>query len=131
MFKVDINLLKNRLYLTIGPINKDRLDSVIDEIAEAVDQLDRGFTCVTRVIDIRKLGEQDVLTVIKVQDLLTTKGVSMVARVGIVEGKQILDRIGEDAGYLAVNVESLADAEGVLDKWAAKKHRRPPASPSD
>lgn len=130
MFKVDINLLKNRLYLTIGPINKDRLDSVIDEIAEAVDQLDRGFTCVTRVIDVRKLGEQDILTVIKVQDLLTTKGVSMVARVGIVEGKQILDCIGEDAGYLAVNVESLADADGVLDKWAAKKHRRP-ESPSD
>jgi hypothetical protein len=130
MFKVDIDLLKNRLYLTVGPINKDRLDSVIDEIAEAVDQLDRGFTCVTRVIDVRKLGEQDVLTVIKVQDLLTTKGVSMVARVGIVEGKQILDRIGEDAGYLAVNVESLADADGVLDKWAAKKHRHP-ESPSD
>lgn len=127
MFKVDVNLIKNRLYLTVGPINKDRLDSVIDEIADAVADLDPGFTCVTRVIDVRKLDEQDVLTVIRVQDLLTDKGVAMVARVGIVEGKQILARIGEDAGYLTVDVESPEEADTVLDKWTAKKHCRPPA----
>jgi hypothetical protein len=121
MLGVKVDVLKNRLYLTLGRVRKDEVADSAKKIEEEIKKLEHGFTCVTRIIDMRTVDDKDVREIIKIQDMLCEYGVSKVVRVGLEEGKDLLDRVGQDTAYIAVNAENLEDAEELLEQWELKE----------
>ncbi len=120
MFEVSPNPLKNRLYITMGRVRKDKLKDVEPVVEKAVEGLDSGFTCVTQVIDHREIEIADVEKIKLIQDYLVSKGMVMVVRVGLDSGTELIDEMGQIAGYEALNAKSLEEADKMLDDWEDK-----------
>ncbi|MBW1894957.1 MAG: hypothetical protein JRF40_07565 [Deltaproteobacteria bacterium] len=116
MLEIKVDILKNRLYLTLGRVRKDKVADSSKRIEEEIHRLDHGFSCITRILDVRDIDENDIHEIIKIQDLLSEKGMSRAVRVGIEAGKELLDRIGDDAGYIALTADNLEEAEKILDE---------------
>jgi len=124
MLEIKIDLLKNRLYITIGRVRKDKVADSARQIEEEIRKLEPGFTCITRMIDVREIDENDVRAIIDIQDLLAERGMSKAVRVGDDAGKELLDRIGHDVSYIALSAETLEEAEQILDEWESGEASR-------
>ncbi len=116
MLEIKVDILKNRLYLTLGRVRKDKVADSSKRIEEEIHRLDQGFSCITRILDVRDIDENDIHEIIKIQDLLSEKGMSRAVRVGIEAGKELLDSIGQDANYVALSADNLEEAEKILDE---------------
>ena len=116
MLEIKVDVLKNRLYLTLGRVRKDKVADSSRKIEEEIHRLDPGFSCITRILDVRDIDENDVLEIIKIQDLLTEKGMARAVRIGVDKGKELIDTIGEDGSYVTLTADSLEEAEKMLDE---------------
>jgi hypothetical protein len=121
MLDVKIDLLKNRLYITLGRARNDQVSNSVPMIEEKIRQLESGFTCITRIIDMREINEDDVKAITQVQSLLCKYGMSKAVRVGIDKGKEILDQVGQDVNYSTTSANSPQEAEKILDEWVANE----------
>ena len=90
-------------------------------IEEKIRALEPGFTCLTRIIDIRDITDDDIQAITQVQRLLCECGMSIAVRIGIDEGKKFLDRIGQDVTYSVNHANSPQEAEKILDEWVANQ----------
>lgn len=117
MLEIKVNPLKNRLYITLGRVRKDKVADAAKSISEKIRSLDQGFTCITRIVDIRDIDENDIREILKIQDLLSQNGMSKAVRVGAETGKDLLDRLGQDVSYIALSAATLEEAEQILDEW--------------
>jgi hypothetical protein len=124
MLQIKVDVLKNRLYLTLGRVRKDKVTDSSKRIEEEIHRLDNGFSCITRILDVRDIDENDIREIMKIQDLLAEKGMARVVRVGIEEGKELLDRIGQDVDYIALTADDLEEAEKILDELDARDAKR-------
>jgi len=124
MLEIKVDVLKNRLYLTMGRVRKDKVADASKRIGEEIHRLDTGFSCVTRVLDVRDIDGNDIQEIMKIQDLLAEKGMARVVRVGIEEGKELLDRVGQDVGYIALAADDLEEAEKILDELDERDAKR-------
>ncbi|NOY68336.1 MAG: hypothetical protein GXP53_02425 [Deltaproteobacteria bacterium] len=121
MLDVKVNILKNRLYITLGRIPKNRVNGAHLTIEKALINLAPGFTCITRVVDIRDVDEKDIAEIMKVQGLLEEHGMAMAARVGAEHGKEILTFTGKSVGYAAFTAKTIDEAERLLDEWESEQ----------
>ena len=121
MLETKVDLIKNRLYITIGRVRKDKVADSARQIESEIHKLEPGFTCITRMIDVREIDENDVRAIIEIQDLLAEHGMSKAVRVGADTGKELLDRIGQDVSYIALSADTLEEAEQILDDWESSE----------
>lgn len=124
MLQIKVDVLKNRLYLTMGRVRKDKVADASKRIEKEIHRLDTGFSCITRILDVRDIDENDIREIMNIQDLLAEKGMARVVRVGIEEGKELLDRVGQDVGYIALTADDLEEAEEILDELDARDAKR-------
>jgi len=124
MLQIKVDVLKNRLYLTLGRVRKDKVTDSSKQIREEIHRLDAGFSCIARILDVRDIDRNDIQEIMKIQDLLAEKGMARVVRVGIEEGKELLDRIGQDVGYIALTADDLEEAEKILDELDERDAKR-------
>jgi hypothetical protein len=124
MLEIKIDLLKNRLYITLGRVRKDKVADSARQIEEEIHKLEPGFTCITRMIDVREIDANDVRAIIEIQDMLAEHGMSKAVRVGADAGKELLDRIGQDVSYIALSADTLEEAEQILDEWESGEASR-------
>ncbi len=124
MLEIKIDLLKNRLYITLGRVRKDKVADSARQIEEEIHKLEPGFTCITRMIDVREIDANDVRAIIEIQDMLAEHGMSKAVRVGADAGKELLDRIGHDVSYSALSADTLEEAEQILDEWESGEASR-------
>jgi hypothetical protein len=124
MLEIKVDVLKNRLYLTLGRVRKDKVADSAKQIEEQIHRLDAGFSCIARILDVRDIDEHDIRQIMNIQDLLAEKGMARVVRVGIEEGKKLLDSIGQDVGYIALSADDLEEAESILDEMDERDARR-------
>jgi hypothetical protein len=117
MLDVKVDLIKNRLYITLGRIQKNRVKNAASVVEKAVFKLEPGFTCVTRVIDARDIDSDDIAEIKRIQTTLAECGMAKAVRIGAENGKQLLKMVGKDAAYLATEACSLEEAEQILDAW--------------
>jgi len=119
MLEIKVDLLKNRLYINLGRVRKDTLASAINTVAKEVEKLESGFTCITRVIDVRAIDDNDLKTIREIQKFLSKKGMRKAVRVGTEDGKKLLEEVGKNAGYSADTASTMQEAEKKLDAWLA------------
>ena len=117
MLEVKIDLLKNRLYITLGRIQKQKVKNAHEVVEKAAKKLAPGFTCVTRIFDARDIDQNDIDEIKKIQTLLTELGMSKAVRIGMEDGKELLHQVGKDATYVASEAATLDQAEQILDNW--------------
>jgi len=117
MLDVKVNLLKNRLYITVGRIQKNKVKNSFSIVEKAVRKLEPGFTCITRIIDARDIDQNDINEIKKIQEMLAEMGMSKAIRVGIENGKLLLNQVGKDTQYIASDATTLEKAEQLLDDW--------------
>ncbi len=82
MIDIQVNLLKNRLYITYSPYPENTLENQIAAITKAAEKLTPGFTCITRIIDVGTIDEQIMQFIRKGRKLLVERGMAGVVRVG-------------------------------------------------
>jgi len=115
MLDVRVNLIKNRLYLTLGWTQRDKLNKAFPAIAKAADKLSPGFSCITRVIDARGIQSSDIREIQKVQQYLIDCGMRRVVRVGEETGKRLLRLAGMQYESICTEAASPEEAETLLD----------------
>ncbi len=84
-------------------------------VEKAVKKLAPGFTCVTRIIDARDIDQNDIAEIKKIQIMLAERGMSKAVRVGMEDGKELLNQVGKGTEYIASNAATLEKAEQMLD----------------
>lgn len=119
MFKADLDVEKNRLYLFIGNIQeKEEFGNAIAETERLVRFLKQGFTCIS---DLRgfKFRDKDHYFMQSIQETLWDSGVKLVIRI---VDKSCVKRFSFEKksavwpGYETETVFSGDDAEYVLIK---------------
>lgn len=131
MLDVRIDLIKNRLYLTLGWTQRDKLNKAFPAIAKAANKLSPGFSCITRVIDGRGIQTSDITEIQKVQQYLIDCGMRRVVRVGEETGKRLLRLAGMQYESICTEAASPEEAETLLDAWALARPCGFPSSRAD
>lgn len=117
MLDVKVDLLKNRLYITVGRIQKNKVKNSFDIVEKAASKLEQGFTCITRIIDARNIDQNDIEEIKKIQLMLSENGMAKAVRVGVENGKLLLNRVGKDSEYIASDATTIDEAEKMLTDW--------------
>ncbi|MFO7839830.1 MAG: hypothetical protein R6X08_10095 [Desulfosalsimonadaceae bacterium] len=118
MLDVRIDLIKNRLYLTLGWTQRDKRNKALPAISKAVNKLIPGFGCIIRIIDARGIRSSDIKEFQKVQQYLLDCGMQQVVCVGEESGKKLLYSAGRQYESICAEASSLEKAETLLDEWA-------------
>ena len=120
MLHVTVDLLRNRLYLTLGWIQKNKIKDAMPAIEKATSKLSPGFSCITRIIDTRKADTADMAEIKKIQQYLISRGMSRVVRVGAEPGKKLFRLLGKDFQSISHDAATLEEAENLLDTALAE-----------
>ena len=118
MLEVKVDLLKNRLYITLGRILKNKVKNAHEMVEKAAKKLTPGFTCVTRIFDARDIDQNDIDEIQKIQAMLADLGMAKAVRIGMADGKQLLNQVGGNTLYGTEDAATLDQAEQLLDNWA-------------
>ena len=121
MLHVTVDLLRNRLYLTLGWIQKNKIKDAMPAIEKATSKLSPGFSCITRIIDTRKADTADMAEIKKIQQYLINRGMSRVVRVGAESGKRLFNLLGKDYQSISHNAATLEEAENLLDNLQTER----------
>ena len=125
MQSIYADIKKNRLYITLDDVLEEDIPAVIKDIAEYVDQLSKGFTC---LVDIRNLRltftDKEAIYINIIQGALKDSGMSKVVRV---IGEESFNKFthhkmneqSREIGYEAAAVATLKEAERILDDFTS------------
>jgi len=119
MYNVRADIEKNRLYITIGSVTEENeMMAAIQEIELVVQGLRKGFDCITDLREYEILIDENEKFIYQAQRILTESGMSRVVRVikkfGSL-GHFQFDKLSKEVGYHAKNVNSIEEAEKLLD----------------
>jgi len=119
MYNVRADIEKNRLYVTIGSVTEENEKmAAIQEIKFVVQDLKKGFDCITDLREYEILIDENEKFIYQAQKILTDAGLSKVVRVikkfGSL-GHFQFDKLSKEVGYHAKNVNSIEEAEKLLD----------------
>jgi hypothetical protein len=118
MYDVQINPIKNRLYITLGDCNNADLTAYVDQLENACKYLVPGFTCLT-VLDrkgILRQSDKDLL--FNTADLVYSYGASKIVNVEKSNNSSGLLRrklIGLQTYFPIENANNIRQAEDMLD----------------
>ncbi len=120
MYKVDSDIAKNRLYITLEALDTNDVKPIVSDLNSNISRLAPGFTC---LVDIRTMkfdpqtkGSEYVEII---QGALADSGMSNVVRVINKEDSNYhlsMDELSVSLGYKAVPAYSIEEAERILDQ---------------
>ncbi len=120
MFTVIADIQKNRLYVKlVGFFDYNEMKASTDKTIEEVKKLKPGFDVINDVSEFRPAGQDMLKEIERAQSFLKKSGVRHGVRV---EGKSRLanmqfSRIGKTVDYVAEAVETMEEAEKLLDSY--------------
>jgi uncharacterized membrane protein YdfJ with MMPL/SSD domain len=120
MFTIKADIQKNRLYVTlVGYFDYKEMKASTDKTIEEVRKLKRGYDLINDISQFKPASQDALKEVERAQSYLKKTGI----RHGIrVEGKAKLssiqfNRIGKTVDYLPDTVETIEEAEKLLDSF--------------
>lgn len=121
-YQVRADSVKNRLYLTLGVMDRDEISRFNADVREALESLNTGFGCITDVrglrIPVERIERDDVDQIIHVHRMLKEKGVGGIVRIAETQVwlAAALAESGMIAGVNIKYVDDLDKAEAVFEK---------------
>lgn len=82
MLDVRVNLLKNRLYVTLSRVRQHELENSLQILENATKKLAPGFTCIARLIDFRGFDSRNGSLYEKIEQSLCDCGMVHMVRIG-------------------------------------------------
>jgi len=123
MFTIKADIQKNRLYVKlIGFFDYKEMKACTDKTIEEASKLKPGYDVINDISEFKPAGQDTLKEVERAQSYLKKTGVRRGIRV---EGKAKLtniqfNRIGKTVDYLAETVETMEEAEKLLDSFDSK-----------
>lgn len=121
MHLMRIDLEKNCLYLTFGPIeNKQELKTVLEDLERKLPDFSPGFACITDLREFHKIGSAGEEMILQIQKRLKQAGLAFAVRI---ERRQALfehlqfETGSMEAGYPTHLVRTPEEAEEILEKF--------------
>jgi hypothetical protein len=118
MYTVTANIEKNRLYVTlVGFFDYNQMKECTDKTILELKKLKPGFDVITDISQFKPLGQDTLVEVERAQAQFKKSGIRYGLRV---EGKSKLtsmqfSRVGKTVDYIPDTVETLEEAEKLLD----------------
>ncbi len=120
MFKVNSDVSKNRLYITLEKLEEAIIKPILTDLSSHVGKLGEGFTC---LVDIRKMSYEEhsdgAEYVEIIQGALRDAGMKKVVRVVDESNLQSQDAMNirsSSLGYTGKAAFSIEEAETMLDQ---------------
>jgi len=121
-YQVLADLDKNRLYLTLGVMDRDEISRFNADVMDALQKLSPGFGCITDIrglrIPVETIEQEDIEKILNVHRMLKGKSVSGIVR--IAESQVWLAAaLAESEMISGINiayVDNLAKAESMFEK---------------
>jgi hypothetical protein len=113
---------KNRLYITLkGSVGQGEYQQIASQAIDMIKKLKPGFDVVTDISEFEPATQKAAESLLLVHKALMDHGVNRIVRVVGKElkatvGKIQFERASRDAGIVADSVDSLEDAECLLDR---------------
>ena len=123
MFTIKADIQKNRLYVKlVGFFDYKEMKACTDKTIEEASKLKPGYDVINDISEFKPAGQDTLKEVERAQSYLKKTGVRRGIRV---EGKAKLtniqfNRIGKTVDYLAETVETMEEAEKLLDSFDSK-----------
>jgi hypothetical protein len=118
MYKIRIDALKNRLYVQLeGFFSFDDMKRCVDETMQESGKLKPGYTVITDISQLKTPSQEVAAEIERVQAHFVKSGVTHGVRVvggSVISGIQF-KRTGAHAGYQSVNVNTMDEAEKLLN----------------
>ncbi len=120
MFTVKADIQKNRLYVKlVGYFDYNEMKAATDKVIEGAKKLKPGYDVINDITEFKPVGQDTLKEVERGQAYFKKSGVRHGVRV---EGKNKLtqlqfNRIGKTVDYAADGVETLEEAEKLLDSY--------------
>jgi hypothetical protein len=124
MYKNQINLAKNRMVLTLkGKTELDELHAWSNDLLSQLKKLKPGFGVISDIHECQPTSEEGRMVIQETQKKAKEMGMGNVVR--IAEKSNIItamqwQRSSRAVGYKAVEADSLAEAEKILDELDKK-----------
>lgn len=119
MNRIRADIRKNRIYICLEQGTRDDVKNIVMEIETECRKLQRGFSCLTDIRNYTPVAESDEDLLIQAQIILWQAGMTKVVRVvsrSSERGQMQLEKASRlSAGYSASAVDSLEEAEELLD----------------
>ena len=117
MFEVHSDLDRNRLYLTMaGRLDSAERQAIIKAILTEAGKLTQGFGVVSDISGLFASDQEGFKDFLRAKSGLKLKGAGLVVRVVKIPLSRIqAERISTEAGYEAVEVSSVEEADQWLD----------------
>lgn len=119
MNKIRADIRKNRIYICLEKGNREEIKNIVNTIERECRKLQRGFSCVTDIRNYTPIPETDEDLLFQAQIILWQAGMARVVRVKSStseKGQLQFEKASRlSAGYSAFAVDSIEDAERLLD----------------
>ena len=118
MNRIEFNVAKNRLYLTLLNGGSAEMKWFYRVVKHAVNMLKEGFSCLTDISEYDPKSLEDEELLVKIQVLLWKSGMGKVVRVRksrSMSGHLQLEKASIATGYSAKVVRTIKEAEEILD----------------
>lgn len=134
MMDIKVDLLKNRLYITYSPYPDNLRENGFQAITKAAEKLTPGFTCITRITDIRHIDHKIMQFVRQATQLLVDQGMACAVRIGDFSRNNTAgEKKGDprikngDTSYKCPisTADTLEKAEMILDQWESTGKYKP------
>lgn len=113
MYKIDIDIEKNRLYLTLLTMSTKEGPDFLAEIEASLAQLENGFSVISDITRFSVNDPKGNVWAEKIITFLAEKGMKRAVRVNGISSKE---KEVEDHGYLVSTAKTVKDAETFLDQ---------------
>ena len=116
-----VDITKNRLYVTLkGAVSEAESQQIADKVIEVIKKLKPGFDVITDISEFEPATQKAAESLLLVHKALIEQGVNRIVRVVGKElkatvGKIQFERTSRNAGIVADSVNSIEDAERLLD----------------
>lgn len=122
MFTVTSDPERNRLHITLaGHLEAPERQAIMKALLKEAGNLTEGFGVVTDISALHPSNEEGFKDLLRVKAALKLKGAGPIVRVVKIPLSRIqFERITEAAGYIAEHVNSLEEAQQLLDALQAQ-----------
>mgnify|MGYP000052320263 CR=1 FL=1 len=117
-FTIEADTRANRLHMELsGSLDADDADAAIAAVERESGKLDDGFSVVNDISEFEPLSQSVADTIADGKRILSEAGAGALVRVpgDSAIGSMQFDRVGDADGYDIATVETVADAEAMLD----------------
>lgn len=116
MFKVDLNIEKNRIYVTLGETVTGDGEKLVNLIKENTAKLSQGFTCVSDISNFTLTDPGEAVWADKALKTLADAGMARAVRV---TGQEVpYSEMKEKYGYIVSLSKTVEEAEEILDRFS-------------